>query len=112
MNITVQKLTRDLNACRSRLDASTAQLEQSEAELKTTRPIIASTRELLAVKEAELAGLKETLQETKGALERSVAETADVREAHMNERVENERLRTNVDTAKNSVAKLFVEYVP
>ncbi|KAF5316354.1 hypothetical protein D9619_006855 [Psilocybe cf. subviscida] len=109
LNVTIQQLTRDLNTCHSRLEASTAQLEQSEAELKTTRPLVASTREHLVSKEAELAVLKETLQETKSALEKCVAEAADVREAHTNERLENERLRTSVDTAKNSIAKLFVE---
>ncbi|KAF8962406.1 hypothetical protein BDZ97DRAFT_1824897 [Flammula alnicola] len=104
------QLSRELEDSRSRLNTVTTQLDSANLELRATRPALTSAREQLATKKADLASVKSLLSETKAELCTVLAERKSVKEEHTQEMLENERLRTNVDTAKRSIAKLLIEY--
>ncbi|KAF8798606.1 hypothetical protein BYT27DRAFT_6896565 [Phlegmacium glaucopus] len=95
-----------LDECRSRLASTTSQLESTNADLLMTRASFASSKEKVAALESQQASMTASLLELKSELSVVTGDRERLREAHAQDRAENDQLRKRVEAFKKGIAAL------
>ena len=103
------QLAREVADARTRIVSLSEQLQSANSDINTMRPALASVREQLAATETEVVSLKTQSLNTASELATIVSKHKSLEEDHMQERLENERLRSTVENAKDSIARLRIE---
>lgn len=92
--------------CRSRLASTELQLESANAELCKIRNSLASSKEKIAALESEHISMTASLLEVKSELTVVNGDRERLREAHAQDRAENDQLRKRVESSKKGIAAL------
>ena len=108
-NSRLQK-SEELNEHRSRLASMTSELESVNAELAKTRTSFVSSMEKLAVLESERDSMAASLLEAKSELGVVSGDRERLREAHAQDRAENDQLRKRVEASKKAISMLRERY--
>lgn len=96
-------VSRERDEYRSRLASMTSQLESLKAELLKTR---ISLKEKIAAHENERVAMTASLSEAKSELSVVSGDRERLREAHAQDRAENDQLRKKVEASKKGIAAL------
>lgn len=100
------QLQSQIDDCRSRIASTTLQLESVNAELLKTRNSFASSKERIAALEGERTSMTASLLEAKSELSVVSGDRERLREAHAQDRAENDQLRKRVEASKKAIAAL------
>jgi len=100
------QLHSQIDECRSRLASTTLQLESVNAELLKTRNSFALSKEKIAALEGERTSMTGSLLEAKSELSVVSGDRERLREAHAQNRAENNQLRKRVEASKKDIAAL------